>query len=220
MSKNLYGRVIQVLGPVVDIRFEDNSLPELYNAIEIKLNETILVVEVAQHIGDDVVRCIAMGPTEGLIRGVEAYNTGAPIKVPVGDEILGRMFNVLGRPIDEIEFDYSKVKQHPIHRNAPSYAEQNIEGAILETGIKVIDLLCPYAKGGKIGLFGGAGVGKTVLIQELISNIATEHGGISVFAGVGERTREGNDLYYEMKDSGVLEKTALVFGQMNHLVQE
>ena len=139
MSKNLYGRVIQVLGPVVDIRFEDNSLPELYNAIEIKLNETILVVEVAQHIGDDVVRCIAMGPTEGLIRGVEAYNTGAPIKVPVGDEILGRMFNVLGRPIDEIEFDYSKVKQHPIHRNAPSYAEQNIEGAILETGIKVID---------------------------------------------------------------------------------
>ena len=215
MSKNLYGRVIQVLGPVVDIRFEDNSLPELYNAIEIKLNETILVVEVAQHIGDDVVRCIAMGPTEGLIRGVEAYNTGAPIKVPVGDEILGRMFNVLGRPIDEIEFDYSKVKQHPIHRNAPSYAEQNIEGAILETGIKVIDLLCPYAKGGKIGLFGGAGVGKTVLIQELISNIATEHGGISVFAGVGERTREGNDLYYEMKDSGVLEKTALVFGQMN-----
>lgn len=215
MNKNLYGRVIQVLGPVVDIRFLDNSLPELYNAIEIKLNDTTLVVEVAQHIGDDVVRCIAMGPTEGLVRGVEAYNTGAPIRVPVGDEILGRMFNVLGRPIDEKDFDYSKVKRHPIHRNAPGYAEQNIEGAILETGIKVIDLLCPYAKGGKIGLFGGAGVGKTVLIQELISNIATEHGGISVFAGVGERTREGNDLYYEMKDSGVLEKTALVFGQMN-----
>ena len=215
MGKNMYGRVIQVLGPVVDIRFEDNSLPELYNAIEIKINDSTLVVEVAQHIGDDVVRCIAMGPTEGLVRGVEAYNTGAPIKVPVGEEILGRMFNVLGNPIDEIDFDYSKVERHPIHRNAPTYAEQNIEGAILETGIKVIDLLCPYAKGGKIGLFGGAGVGKTVLIQELISNIATEHGGISVFAGVGERTREGNDLYYEMKDSGVLEKTALVFGQMN-----
>ena len=215
MNKNRYGRVIQVLGPVVDIRFEDNSLPELYNAIEIKLNNDTLVVEVAQHIGDDVVRCIAMGPTEGLVRGVEAYNTGDSIKVPVGEEILGRMFNVLGRPIDEIDFDDRNVTKHPIHRNAPTYAEQNIEGAILETGIKVIDLLCPYAKGGKIGLFGGAGVGKTVLIQELISNIATEHGGISVFAGVGERTREGNDLYYEMKDSGVLEKTALVFGQMN-----
>ena len=171
MNKNQYGRVIQVLGPVVDILFEDNSLPELYNAIEIKLNNDTLVVEVAQHIGDDVVRCIAMGPTEGLVRGVEAFNTGSPIKVPVGEEILGRMFNVLGRPIDEIEFDYTKVEQHPIHRNAPSYAEQNIEGAILETGIKVIDLLCPYAKGGKIGLFGGAGVGKTVLIQELISNM-------------------------------------------------
>ena len=215
MNKNRYGRVIQVLGPVVDIRFEDNSLPELYNAIEIKLNNETLVVEVAQHIGDDVVRCIAMGPTEGLVRGVEAYNTGDSIKVPVGEEILGRMFNVLGRPIDEIDFDDRDVTKHPIHRNAPTYAEQNIEGAILETGIKVIDLLCPYAKGGKIGLFGGAGVGKTVLIQELISNIATEHGGISVFAGVGERTREGNDLYYEMKDSGVLDKTALVFGQMN-----
>ena len=215
MNKNRYGRVIQVLGPVVDIRFEDNSLPELYNAIEIKLNKETLVVEVAQHIGDDVVRCIAMGPTEGLVRGVEAYNTGDSIKVPVGEEILGRMFNVLGRPIDEIDFDDRGVTKHPIHRNAPTYAEQNIEGAILETGIKVIDLLCPYAKGGKIGLFGGAGVGKTVLIQELISNIATEHGGISVFAGVGERTREGNDLYYEMKDSGVLDKTALVFGQMN-----
>ena len=209
MNKNRYGRVIQVLGPVVDIRFEDNSLPELYNAIEIKLNKETLVVEVAQHIGDDVVRCIAMGPTEGLVRGVEAYNTGDSIKVPVGEEILGRMFNVLGRPIDEIDFDDRNVTKHPIHRNAPTYAEQNIEGAILETGIKVIDLLCPYAKGGKIGLFGGAGVGKTVLIQELISNIATEHGGISVFAGVGERTREGNDLYYEMKDSGVLDKTAL-----------
>lgn len=215
MNKNRYGRVIQVLGPVVDIRFEDNSLPELYNAIEIKLNKETLVVEVAQHIGDDVVRCIAMGPTEGLVRGVEAYNTGDSIKVPVGEEILGRMFNVLGRPIDGIDFDDRGVTKHPIHRNAPTYAEQNIEGAILETGIKVIDLLCPYAKGGKIGLFGGAGVGKTVLIQELISNIATEHGGISVFAGVGERTREGNDLYYEMKDSGVLDKTALVFGQMN-----
>ena len=215
MNKNMYGRVIQVLGPVVDIRFDDNSLPELYNAIEIKLKDSTLVVEVAQHIGDDVVRCIAMGPTEGLVRGVEAYNTGAAIRVPVGEEILGRMFNVLGRPIDEIDFDYKDVERHPIHRNAPTYAEQNIEGAILETGIKVIDLLCPYAKGGKIGLFGGAGVGKTVLIQELISNIATEHGGISVFAGVGERTREGNDLYYEMKESGVLDKTALVFGQMN-----
>lgn len=208
------GKVIQVMGPVVDIKFNENSLPKLYNAIEIMVGKRRLVVEVAQHTGDDTVRCIAMGPTDGLVRGTEAKDLLNPISVPVGNEILGRMFNVLGEPIDNLG-DIKAKKFDPIHRLAPSYEEQRTQAEILETGIKVVDLLCPYAKGGKVGLFGGAGVGKTVLIQELISNIATEHGGISVFAGVGERTREGNDLYNEMKDSGVLSKTALVFGQMN-----
>lgn len=211
---NAEGLVIQVMGPVVDVRFKENNLPALYSAIEIAMIDRKLVVEVAQHIGDDVVRCIAMGSTDGLVRGTIATNTFGPISVPVGREVLGRMFNVLGEPIDELPDPKAKMR-HPIHRTAPSYEEQRTTAEILETGIKVVDLLCPYAKGGKIGLFGGAGVGKTVLIQELISNIATQHGGISVFAGVGERTREGNDLYYEMKDSGVLSKTALVFGQMN-----
>ena len=218
MAKNsetsAVGRVIQILGPVVDIRFNENHLPKLYNAIEIPLNDAKLVVEVAQHIGDDVVRCVAMGSTDGLVRGTEAVNTGSPITVPVGKEVLGRLFNVLGQPIDGFG-DVNAKEFLPIHRSAPSYEDQRTEAEILETGIKVVDLLCPYAKGGKIGLFGGAGVGKTVLIQELISNIATEHGGISVFAGVGERTREGNDLYNEMKESGVITKTAMVFGQMN-----
>jgi F-type H+/Na+-transporting ATPase subunit beta len=208
------GKVIQVMGPVVDIKFKEDSLPRLYNAIEIMVGNRRLVVEVAQHTGDDTVRCIAMGPTDGLVRGTEAKDLLQPISVPVGNEVLGRMFNVLGEPIDGLG-DPKAKKFDPIHRLAPSYEEQRTQTDILETGIKVVDLLCPYAKGGKIGLFGGAGVGKTVLIQELISNIATEHGGISVFAGVGERTREGNDLYFEMKDSGVLAKTALVFGQMN-----
>jgi len=213
-KKIMEGRVVQVVGPVVDVLFPKGNLPEINNAIEIDNRGVKLVVEVAQHIGDEVVRCIAMGPTEGLVRGLKAINTGSAITVPVGEAVLGRMFNVLGLPIDEKEFDNS-VARMPIHRSAPTYAEQSTHSEILETGIKVIDLLCPYAKGGKIGLFGGAGVGKTVLIQELIYNIATGHGGISVFAGVGERTREGNDLYYEMKESGVLNKTALVFGQMN-----
>lgn len=208
------GQVIQIMGPVIDIRFADKQLPALLTAIELPNGKTKLTVEVAQHIGDDVVRCIAMGSTDGLIRGVDAVSTGEPIQVPVGKEILGRMFNVLGEPIDELG-EVTASSKMPIHRAAPAYAEQRSNSEILETGIKVVDLLCPYAKGGKVGLFGGAGVGKTVLIQELISNIATEHGGISVFAGVGERTREGNDLYHEMKDSGVLAKTALVFGQMN-----
>jgi F-type H+-transporting ATPase subunit beta len=208
------GKVIQVMGPVVDIKFKEDSLPRLYNAIEIMVGKRRLVVEVAQHTGDDTVRCIAMGPTDGLVRGTEAKDLLQPISVPVGNEVLGRMFNVLGEPIDGLG-DPKAKKFDPIHRLAPSYEEQRTQTDILETGIKVVDLLCPYAKGGKIGLFGGAGVGKTVLIQELISNIATEHGGISVFAGVGERTREGNDLYFEMKESGVLAKTALVFGQMN-----
>lgn len=214
VDKNAVGRIIQVLGPVVDIRFNEKHLPKLYTAIDIPTKDGRLVVEVAQHIGDDVVRCIAMGSTDGLVRGDEAYNTEAPITIPVGNEVLGRLFNVLGEPID----GHGEVKTEltlPIHREAPTYEDQRTQAEILETGIKVIDLLCPYAKGGKIGLFGGAGVGKTVLIQELISNIATEHGGISVFAGVGERSREGNDLYFEMKESGVIEKTALVFGQMN-----
>jgi F-type H+-transporting ATPase subunit beta len=208
------GKVTQVMGPVVDVKFKEDSLPKLYNAIEIMIGNRRLVVEVAQHTGDDTVRCIAMGPTDGLVRGTEAKDLLQPISVPVGNEILGRMFNVLGESIDGLG-DPKAKKFDPIHRLAPSYEEQRTQTDILETGIKVVDLLCPYAKGGKIGLFGGAGVGKTVLIQELISNIATEHGGISVFAGVGERTREGNDLYHEMKDSGVLAKTALVFGQMN-----
>lgn len=213
MGKNI-GKVIQILGPVLDIKF-DAELPEINNAIEITDGDKKLVLEVAQHIGNDVVRCIAMETTDGFRRGMEAVDTGAAITVPVGNAVLGRMFNVLGEVIDEIPFDEDKVERHPIHRLPPSFEEQNTSADILETGIKVIDLMCPYAKGGKIGLFGGAGVGKTVIIQELIANIAKEHGGLSVFAGVGERTREGNDLYYEMKDSGVLDKTALVFGQMN-----
>ncbi|MEE0967421.1 MAG: F0F1 ATP synthase subunit beta [Bacilli bacterium] len=209
------GKIVRAVGPVVDIAFDADHLPALNNAITIDNNGESLTVEVAQHIGDDVVRCIAMGPTDGLVRGLEAIDTGAPIAVPVGNETLGRMFNVLGKPIDEKEELGNEVKRMPIHRSAPTYAQQRTETEILETGIKVIDLICPYVKGGKIGLFGGAGVGKTVLIQELINNIATEHGGLSVFAGVGERSREGNDLYYEMKESGVLNKTTLVFGQMN-----
>lgn len=208
------GKIVQVQGPVVDVRFED-KLPELLTAIEIEVNSKKLTVEVAQHIGDDVVRCISMGPTEGLVRGMEAIDTSSPISVPVGEQTLGRMFNVLGEPIDNLQALPKNQKKLPIHRQAPQFQDQTTESIMLETGIKVIDLLCPYVKGGKIGLFGGAGVGKTVLIQELINNIATQKNGISVFAGVGERTREGNDLYYEMKESGVLSKTALVFGQMN-----
>ncbi len=211
--KVLYGRVSQVQGPVVDVKFAD-ELPALRTAIEIENGKDLLVVEVAQHVGDDTVRCISMGPTEGLTRGLKARALNEPISVPVGDETLGRLFNVLGQPIDEKGPVETKMKL-PIHRLAPSYEDQKTETEIFETGIKVIDLLCPYVKGGKIGLFGGAGVGKTVLIQELINNIATEHGGISVFTGVGERTREGNDLYREMNESGVINKTCLVFGQMN-----
>lgn len=209
------GKIVRAVGPVVDIAFDADFLPALNTAIQIDNQGESLTVEVAQHIGDDVVRCIAMGPTDGLIRGLDAIDTGHPISVPVGNETLGRMFNVLGNPIDGKETLDSSVKTMPIHRSAPTYAQQRTETEILETGIKVIDLICPYIKGGKIGLFGGAGVGKTVLIQELINNIATQHGGLSVFAGVGERSREGNDLYYEMKESGVLDKTTLVFGQMN-----
>ena len=214
MSQNV-GKIIRAVGPVVDVAFDDQHLPSLNTAIRIQNGNEELIVEVAQHLGDDMVRCIAMGSTDGLVRGLEAIDTGAPISVPVGNETLGRMFNVLGKVIDEKEELSNDVKHMPIHRSAPSYAQQKTETEILETGIKVIDLICPYIKGGKIGLFGGAGVGKTVLIQELINNIATQHGGISVFAGVGERSREGNDLYYEMKESGVLAKTTLVFGQMN-----
>ncbi len=212
MEQNI-GKITQILGPVMDIRFE-NKLPELYSAIIVENDQEKLVLEVANHLGSDTVRCIAMGATDGYVRGMDALDTGGPISVPVGKKVLGRMFNVVGEPIDEIEFE-KNVKHMPIHREAPSYEEQQTKSEIFETGIKVIDLMCPYAKGGKIGLFGGAGVGKTVVIQELINNIAKEHGGLSVFAGVGERTREGNDLYYEMKESGVLDKTALVFGQMN-----
>ena len=210
------GYIVQVQGPIVDVKFSDGTLPQLLNAIEIKLsNDETLVTEVMQHIGDDVARSVAMGPTEGLARGIEAIDTGAPIQVPVGEKTLGRMFNILGNPIDDMPFERESGMVMPIHRLPPSFQEQTTSSEILETGIKVIDLLCPYVKGGKIGLFGGAGVGKTVLIQELIHNIASNKGGISVFAGVGERTREGNDLYHEMKESGVLSKTALVFGQMN-----
>lgn len=212
MEKN--GKVVQVLGPVVDVRFAEEYLPELYNAIMVDNNGTKLVLEVVQHIGDDTVRTIALGPTEGMVRGMEVIDTKAPITVPVGEEVLGRMFNVLGEAIDEKPQPKTKLMQ-PIHREAPSYEEQQTTAEILETGIKVVDLLVPFAKGGKIGLFGGAGVGKTVLVQELINNVAKAHGGISVFAGVGERTREGNDLYYEMIEAGVIDKTALVFGQMN-----
>ena len=208
------GKITQVIGAVLDIKFPDEGLPEINEAVKIDLNGKKLVVEVAQHLGDDTVRCIAMGPTDGLVRGMEAEATGAPISVPVGEKTLGRMFNVLGEPIDEKPAPEG-VQYYPIHRKAPAFSEQSTKAEMLETGIKVVDLLCPYQKGGKIGLFGGAGVGKTVLIQELITNIATEHNGYSVFTGVGERTREGNDLYYEMKESGVLEKTTMVFGQMN-----
>ena len=212
-SKNI-GKVVQIVGAVVDIRFEKDSLPDLLNAIEIDNKGEKLVVEVAQHIGDDIVRCIAMGSTDGLVRGIDAVDTGKAISVPVGKETLSRMFNLLGEPVDNLPAPETKERWE-IHREPPTYEEQSGSNEILETGIKVVDLLAPYAKGGKIGLFGGAGVGKTVLIQELITNIATEHGGYSIFTGVGERTREGNDLYYEMKESGVIDKTVLVYGQMN-----
>ena len=208
------GTVVQVVGPVLDIRFPDGQLPNLNNAVTLQNGERTIVAEVAQQIGDGIVRCVAMSSTDGLVRGTEAVDTGSPITVPVGEACLGRIFDLMGNPLDDQPID-KNLERWPIHREAPSYAEQESSTEILETGIKVVDLICPYAKGGKIGLFGGAGVGKTVLIQELIYNIATEHNGYSVFTGVGERTREGNDLYYEMKESGVLEKTALVFGQMN-----
>ena len=208
------GKVVQVIGPVIDIKFDSDSLPNLYNSIHINMGEHTLVAEVEQHVGDDIVRAIAMEATEGLKRGMEAIDTGRPISVPVGKEVLGRLFNVLGNPIDNAGGVDAK-ESYPIHRPAPSFKDQAVEPEMFETGIKVIDLLAPYQKGGKTGLFGGAGVGKTVLIQELINNIAKEHGGLSVFTGVGERSREGNDLYHEMKDSGVIDKTALVFGQMN-----
>ena len=211
---NNQGTVIQIMGPVLDIRFADGCLPELLNAIEITHGEQTVVAEVAQHIGDNVVRCIAMSATDGLQRGIAAVDTGAPISVPVGEACLGRVFNLLGQPIDEAGA-VAATEQWPIHRPAPAYDEQEPVTEILETGIKVVDLICPYAKGGKIGLFGGAGVGKTVLIMELINNVAKAHGGISVFTGVGERTREGNDLYREMTESGVINKTAMVYGQMN-----
>ena len=214
MPEKHIGKVVQVMGPVLDIRFADGELPELLNAIELQNNGKPLIVEVAKHIGDNVVRCIAMAATDGLVRGAEAVDTGGPIKVPVGDACLGRVFNLLGEPVDEQPAP-TGVEHWPIHRPAPAFDEQESSTELLETGIKVVDLICPYAKGGKIGLFGGAGVGKTVLIQELIYNIATAHNGYSVFTGVGERTREGNDLYGEMAESGVLSKTALVYGQMN-----
>ena len=214
MANNI-GKITQIIGAVLDIKFTEGNLPEINDAIKVPTRDgKELVVEVSQHLGDDIVRCIAMGSTDGLARGMDAIATGAPISVPVGENTLGRMFNVLGNPIDEID-PPTGVETWPIHRKAPAFEEQATSQEMLETGIKVVDLLCPYQKGGKIGLFGGAGVGKTVLIQELIHNIATEHGGYSVFTGVGERTREGNDLYYEMKESGVIDKTTMVFGQMN-----
>ena len=214
MANNI-GKITQIIGAVLDIKFTEGNLPEINDAIKVPTRDgKELVVEVSQHLGDDTVRCIAMGSTDGLVRGMEVTATGAPISVPVGENTLGRMFNVLGNPIDEID-PPADVEHWPIHRQAPAFEEQATSQEMLETGIKVVDLLCPYQKGGKIGLFGGAGVGKTVLIQELIHNIATEHGGYSVFTGVGERTREGNDLYYEMKESGVIDKTTMVFGQMN-----
>ena len=213
MNNNV-GKVVQVIGPVVDIKFNSNELPNLLNAIEIEFNNEKLVVEVSQHVGDDVVRCIAMSSTDGLVRGTKAIDTGNAISVPVGPQTLGRIFNVLGEPVDNRP-QVKSPERWPIHRPAPSYEDQETGTEILETGIKVVDLIAPYLKGGKIGLFGGAGVGKTVIIMELINNIAKQHGGISVFSGVGERTREGNDLYYEMTDTGVINKTALVFGQMN-----
>ena len=214
MSKQNIGKVIQVIGPVLDIKFEDGNLPNLLNALHVKNGDEIITAEVAQHIGDDVVRCIAMSSTDGLVRGAEAIDTNSGITVPVGKETLGRIFNLLGEPVDNLPTPETK-ERWCIHREPPSYDEQESTTEILETGIKVVDLLCPYAKGGKIGLFGGAGVGKTVLIMELINNVAKQHGGLSVFSGVGERTREGNDLYNEMKESGVINKTALVYGQMN-----
>ena len=215
MAEQNTGKITQVIGAVLDIRFDQGVLPEINDAVEIcRKDGSKLVAETAQHLGDDIIRCIAMGPTDGLVRGMEAIATGGPITVPVGEVTLGRIFNVLGEPIDKKPVPEG-VKRNPIHRKAPTFAEQATETEILETGIKVVDLLCPYQKGGKIGLFGGAGVGKTVLIQELIRNVATEHGGYSVFTGVGERTREGNDLYTEMSESGVIDKTAMVFGQMN-----
>ena len=214
MNSQNVGKVVQVIGPVLDIRFEDGNLPELLNAIEIQNGDQKIVAEVAQHVGDNVARCISMNATDGMVRGMDAVDTGSPITVPVGNECLGRIFNLLGQAIDE-KPDPATAERWPIHRPAPSYEEQETSTEILETGIKVVDLIAPYAKGGKIGLFGGAGVGKTVLIMELINNVAKQHGGLSVFAGVGERTREGNDLYNEMKESGVLAKTALVYGQMN-----
>ena len=212
-EKNI-GHVTQVIGPVVDVRFDEEHLPDILNAVEIEFSGKRLVVEVSAHVGDGVARCIAMSSTDGLVRGTEAVDTGSPIKVPVGRETLGRIFNVLGEPVDEMPAP-ENCEKWSIHRPAPAYEDQSVETEILETGIKVIDLICPYTRGGKVGLFGGAGVGKTVLIMELINNVAKQHGGISVFTGVGERTREGNDLYNEMKESGVLEKTALVYGQMN-----
>lgn len=211
-----YGKIVQVIGPIVDVRFQQEHLPRLLTALIIDTgNNKKLTVEVLQHVGDDTVRCVSMGPTDGLVRDMQVYNTDAPIMVPVGEITLGRIFNVLGEPLDDKEDVFLNCKRAPIHKEAPKYADQNPSQEILETGIKVIDLLCPYVKGGKVGLFGGAGVGKTVLIQELINNVATNRNGISVFAGVGERSREGNDLYKEMEASGVLSKTALVFGQMN-----
>ena len=215
MAEQNTGKITQVIGAVLDIRFDQGVLPEINDAVEIRRKDgSKLVAETAQHLGDDIIRCIAMGPTDGLVRGMEAIATGGPITVPVGEVTLGRIFNVLGEPIDKKPVPEG-VKRNPIHRKAPTFAEQATETEILETGIKVVDLLCPYQKGGKIGLFGGAGVGKTVLIQELIRNVATEHGGYSVVTGVGERTREGHDLYPEMSESGVIDKTAMVFGQMN-----
>ena len=208
------GRIHQVIGQVIDIKFKEDEMPELLNAVNIQFKGKNIVTEVAQHMGDDVARCVALSSTDGLTRGMEAVDTGAPITISVGKEVLGRMFNVLGEPIDDKPAIETELKAS-IHRAAPAFEEQDTSAQIFETGIKVIDLIAPYTRGGKVGLFGGAGVGKTVLIQELISNIAREHGGISVFAGVGERTREGNDLYYEMIESGVIEKTAMVFGQMN-----
>jgi len=214
MEKNV-GKIVQIIGPVLDVKFEGEQLPNINDAIIVKYDDRVITAEVAQHIGDNTVRCISMSSTDGLVRGIEVINTGKPISVPVGAPTLGRLFNVLGETIDnkgQIPEDKERLS---IHREAPAFDEQETASEMFETGIKVVDLICPYAKGGKTGLFGGAGVGKTVLIQELINNIAIEHGGLSVFAGVGERTREGNDLYYEMEEAGVLEKTALVFGQMN-----
>lgn len=217
MSDYRYGTIVQAIGPIVDVKFEKEHLPKLLTALKVELGDgNTLTIEVLQHIGDDIVRAVSMGATDGLVRGMHVQNTDAPISVPVGEQTLGHMFNVLGDPIDGTSPEaYASCPRLPIHRAAPKFEDQSTSTEILETGIKVIDLLCPYVKGGKVGLFGGAGVGKTVLIQELINNVATERHGLSVFAGVGERSREGNDLYFEMKSSGVLSKTALVFGQMN-----